>query len=238
MRGLAVAAAVVVLAAVALPALAADSTTITAQNTLFDPKTVTIDPGETVTFDNVGGMHNFDFGPGQAYPAVPTDSTDPVWNTPLKRTFDTPGTYNFHCDQHGIMTGKVIVRDPSATPVPTPSPTPTPSSTPDPGNGPPPGTQPTLAIRSLRVRAAKFCTSRSRACRHPGIAVRIDLTVASHVRGTLKRGRRKAGKVDLGTVAAGPRTVRFGRRLKPGNYTLLLRAGTLPPRTLRFKVRA
>ena len=229
MNRLAAVAAIAATAAVALPAVAADDATVTAQDFSFNPPTVTIDPGDTVTFGNAGGTHNFEFA-DQAVPAAPTGSGDPVWDTPLTRTFSAPGTYEFHCGLHAFMTGRVVVRDPSAPPAPTPTPT----ATPDPG-----GTQPAMpAIRTLRVRAATFCSTRSRACRRPGVAVRIDLTGAAHVRGTLKRGRRKAGKVDLGTVPAGPRTVRFGRRLQPGGYTLRLRVGGLPPRTLRFKIRA
>jgi len=229
MKWLAAAAVVVVvLAMAALPAPAADDETIVAQDFEFAPPSVTIDPGDTVTFGNTGGTHNFEFA-DQAVPAVPADSGDPVWDTQLTRTFSAPGTYEFHCGLHGFMTGRVTVRDPSATPTPTATPT----ATPGPG-----GTRPAaLAIRTLRLRGAAFCSTRSRACRRPGVAVRIDLTAAAHVRGRLKRGRRGAGKVDLGTVAAGPRTVRIGRRLKPGRYTLRVRVGDLPQRTLRFRIR-
>jgi len=94
-----------------------------------------------------------------------------------------------------------------------------------------------LAIRTLRLRGAAFCSTRSRACRRPGVAVRIDLTSEARVRGTFKRGRRRAGRINLGIVAAGPRTVRIGRRLKPGRYTLRVRVGNLPQRTLRFRIR-
>ena len=225
----AVAVVVAALAMAALPAPAADDEAIVAQDFAFAPPSVTIDPGDTVTFGNAGGTHNFEFD-DQAIPAAPTDSGDPVWDTPLSRSFSTPGTYEIRCGLHGFMTGRVVVRDPSATPTPTPTPT----ATPDPG-----GTQPAaLAIRTLRLRAATFCSRRSRACRRPGVALRIDLTVAAHVRGTLKRGRRNAGRLDFRTVPAGPRTVRFGRALKPGRYTLRLRVGDLAPRTLRFKIRA
>jgi plastocyanin len=220
----AVAVLVAALATAALPAPAADDETSVAQDFAFAPPSVTIDPGDTVTFGNAGGTHNFEFA-DQAVPAAPTDSGDPVWDTPLTRTFSAPGTYEFHCGLHGFMTGRVVVRDPSATPTPT--------ATPDPG-----GTQPAaLAIRTLRVRGRAFCSTRSRACRRPGVALRIDLTAAAHVRGTLRRGRRRAGKINLGTVAAGPRTVRIGRRLKPGRYTLRVRVGNLPQRTLRFRIR-
>jgi plastocyanin len=209
------------------------ATTITAQDFLFDPPSVTIDVGETVTLDNVGGTHNFDFSDGEKLPAVPTTHTDPVWNS-LSKTFDTVGTVTFHCDQHPGMTGSVKVVDPNApTPSPTPSPTPTATPTPQ-----PPQTLPApLAIRRLRLTARTFCSRRSHRCRRPGVVLRIDVNQAAPVRGTLKRRGRAATKLDLGTVADGPRTLRFGRRLKPGRYTLRLRVGTLPARTLRFRIR-
>jgi plastocyanin len=224
-------AALALLALAALPALAAADETITAQDTFYDPPSVTIDVGDTVTLDNIGGTHNFHFSDGQQLPAVATADNDPVWDTPPTKTFNAPGTYSFYCDAHGLaMSGTVKVVDPDATP-PTPSPTPTATPTP-PASGPAP-----LAIKRLRLRGSAFCSRRSRTCRRPGVALRINLSASAHVRGSLKRGRRRAGRVDLGTVPAGSRTLRFGKRLRPGRYTLRLRAGTLQPRTLHFRIR-
>ena len=77
----------------------------------------------------------------------------------------------------------------------------------------------------------------------------IDLSRATAVTGNLSRrplrGKARArrfGKVNFGTVAAGPRTLTFsrtadGKRLAAGRYTLTLNVTGAAARTLRFKVR-
>jgi plastocyanin len=224
--------AVALLALAAVPAFSADDQTIAAQDTFYDPPSVTIDVGDTLTLDNIGGTHNFHFSDGSQLPAVPATDSDPAWSPPPTKTFNTAGAYSFFCDFHGpSMSGTVKVVDPNATP----SPSPTPSATPTP---PPQQTEPAaVVVRRLRLRGAAFCSRRSDTCRRPGVALRIDVSAPARVRGTLKRKRRAAGRIDLGTVPAGARTLRFGKRLKAGRYTLRLRVGTLPARTLRFRIR-
>jgi len=237
-----------------MPALAADDVTITASDYRFDPRTPTIEVGDTVTFENAGGFHNFAFDDGQAYPPDPS-LPGGAWDG-LSRTFTQAGTYAFRCeahDQSDDMRGVITVVDGDGDPAPAPTPTPTrtpgPTPTPQPGGGPGGGGDSTLGVRTLRVAGATFCTKRSRTCRRPGVRVRIDLSRAATVTGTLRRrplrGARRArgfGRVHLGTVPAGARTVRFsrtrsGRRLTPGRYTLALTVGDAAPRTLRFRVR-
>jgi plastocyanin len=83
----------------------------------------TIAPGGTVTFGypRGGSMHNADFGSGaqptsctQTAPAssgpvppLPHQPAAPGWSGTC--TFDTPGTYTFHCDLHPFMTGTIVV---------------------------------------------------------------------------------------------------------------------------------
>ena len=72
--------------------------------------------------------------------------------------------------------------------------------------------------------------------------IRIDLSAPARVTGTLKRRAKRFGRVDFGTVAAGPRTLRFqrttsGRRLKAGRYALALSVDGAAAETLRFRVR-
>jgi hypothetical protein len=76
------------------------------------------------------------------------------------------------------------------------------------------------------------------------VVLRIDLSAAAAVRGTLdrrgSRGFRRFGSLDFGRVAAGPRQLRFskvrsGRRLTEGRYRLRLRVGDLN-RTLTFRI--
>jgi hypothetical protein len=184
--------------------------------------------GDTVTLANAGGTHNFVFS-DEALPSAPTAANSPGW--PRTKTFSAAGRYEFYCAAHMEMTGVVNVVAPTPAPTQTPAPTPPPG----PGGGGPGA--PGLTIHALRLRGGPFCSRRSRACRRPGVALRIDLSAPAHVRGKLRRRGRRAGRVDLGTVPAGLHTERFGRRLKPGRYKLALRAGDLAPRSLRFRIR-
>ena len=224
MVGRPLAVAALLAGAAALPAVAADDSKVTARDTVYEPAAVQIEVGESVTLDNAQGFHNFRFD-DEALPATPAGDTDAVWDTPLRKTFTTPGTYAFHCDAHPVdMNGTVTVVAPGTSPAPTATATPTPT----PGAAPPP-----LRIRTLRMTGAPFCTG----CRRPGAKLRIDLSAAARVRGTVKRRGGRARALDLGTIAAGPRTVRFGRRLAAGRYTLRLRVGDLEARVLRFRIR-
>ncbi len=72
--------------------------------------------------------------------------------------------------------------------------------------------------------------------------LRIDLSAPARVTGVLKRRAKRFGRVDFGTVAAGPRTLRFqrtssGKRLAAGRYSLALRVGGDDAKTLRFRIR-
>jgi plastocyanin len=224
------------LTALVLPAMAAQDATIVARSSAFVPEEVTIGVGETVTFDNEDALgHNFYFAElGQRYPASPLPASDPSW--PQSRRFDAAGDYEFVCDAHPFMTGVVRVR--AVAPAPTATPTPTPTSPP---GAPAPGDEP-VEVRALRTAGAVFCVKRSRLCRRPGVRVRIDLSRAAAVSGRLTRRARRFGRVDFGTVPAGPRTLRFtrtagGRRLTPGRYRLALDVVDAGRRTLRFRVR-
>jgi plastocyanin len=112
--------------------------------------TVTIAAGGTVTFAYPSGSsrHNVDFDSNQPtscaqtagtisapVPPLPAQPTPPGWAGAC--TFNTPGTYSFHCDLHPFMTGTVVVDAPAGTPPPPGNPPPS-GSPPPPGN-PPPG---------------------------------------------------------------------------------------------------
>lgn len=89
----------------------------------------TIAPGGTVTFSYPTGAshHNADFtgGPSPtgctqsagvdsgAVPPLPNQPAPPGWSGTC--TFDTPGTYAFHCDMHPFMTGTIVVGDATTT---------------------------------------------------------------------------------------------------------------------------
>jgi plastocyanin len=94
------------LAALALPASAANQTVSFDQSRMYSPMHVTISAGETVTFSPASG-NDFDKAAGlglthhplkfvgDAQPAQETGSTA------VSRTFATPGTYTFFCENHG-----------------------------------------------------------------------------------------------------------------------------------------
>jgi plastocyanin len=111
-------------AAAAVPALpaAASNQTVTVSSDQFDPGTVTILQGESVSWNNTGGGHNVHFD-DNSYTQPPTPDTS-SWS--VSRTFLTPGTYRYYCDAHGGpngagMSGTVTVL-PSGSPPPPPPP--------------------------------------------------------------------------------------------------------------------
>jgi plastocyanin len=246
--------AVVLVAAVA-PALAAQDYTITARQgpNRFDPPTLPINAGDRVIFANEGGTHNFVFEDGLRYPDEAT-APGAAWNG-LSRTFDAAGTYRYYCAQHGTLTtgmrGTITVTgNGGGSPTPTPSATATPSATPTPAPGasPTPGPSggtpgaPAVRLRSVALAAGTFCARRGPGCKRPGVRLRIDLSAPARVTGVLRRRAKRFGRVDLGTVAAGPRTLRFqrttsGKRLAPGRYALALSVDGVAAKTLRFRVR-
>lgn len=78
------------------------TSTVKIVNFTFDPGTITVKPGTEVTWTNedsvvhtvVGtGWGSGDIAPGQTY----------------KYTFNTAGTFDYHCKIHPYMTGKVVV---------------------------------------------------------------------------------------------------------------------------------
>jgi plastocyanin len=82
--------------------------------------TVNIATGGTVNFSYPTGSseHNVDFGSGpqptsctlngaDQAPPIPAAATAPGWSGSC--TFNTPGTYTFHCDKHTFMTGTIVV---------------------------------------------------------------------------------------------------------------------------------
>ena len=96
----------------------------------FSPSEVTIQQGETVTWQNGGGTHNVQFDDGSyEQPANPSSSS---WT--VSRTFDTVGDFTYICRQHGTaMSGVVHVVAPPPGGGP---PEPGPGGGGSPGSGP------------------------------------------------------------------------------------------------------
>ncbi|MGV8084197.1 MAG: cupredoxin family copper-binding protein [Coriobacteriia bacterium] len=70
----------------------------------FDPVSIEIEKGESVTWTNEdaephtvsgdGGIDSSELGQGESY----------------TKTFDSAGTFNYHCSLHPSMTGQVVVK--------------------------------------------------------------------------------------------------------------------------------
>lgn len=159
----------------AVPALAANESVRALPSDRFDPATVSINQGETVTWTNRGGFHDvrFDGEPlGEPRHPVPLDS---AWT--VSRTFHSPGSFRYYCQVHGHeggigMTGRVVVSaiaggppsgggaqpGPAAPPGAGPTGGPPPSS---PATGPSPSS-PTTSPPPATQRAKSRCRSRRR----------------------------------------------------------------------------
>jgi plastocyanin len=97
----------------AVPALAANQTvTATGLNT-FSPRTVTVNTGDMVTWNNGSGFHNVHFDDNSF--DMPPSATSGAWS--VSRTFTSPGTFRYYCEAHGGpngsgMSGTVWVNGP------------------------------------------------------------------------------------------------------------------------------
>lgn len=119
---LAAAAAALMMWMAASSALAADSP-VSIAAFAFDPPTVTIQVGDSVTWTNedsvahtaTAGDGSFDTG------SIAGGASDTV-------TFDTAGTFAYSCSIHPQMTGSVVVEAAAATSAPTPAPTAAPTT--------------------------------------------------------------------------------------------------------------
>jgi plastocyanin len=84
-----------------------DGRTISATPSLsFTPGTLTVNAGQTVTFDFGGIGHNVFF---DAQAGTPADIAGVNANASVTRVFNTPGTYHYSCHIHPSMRGTVVV---------------------------------------------------------------------------------------------------------------------------------
>ncbi len=97
--------------------LAADSD-VTIAGFAFDPATVTIQVGDSVTWTNE------DSAPHTATAGDGSFDTGQLGNGDSETvTFDAAGTFAYICSIHPQMAGSVVVEAAAATPAPTPAPT-------------------------------------------------------------------------------------------------------------------
>lgn len=81
--------------------------TVTTPNRTFSPASVTIAPGDTVTWVFSGAVHNVTFAGAQP-PGGHIGDTNP--GASVDRVFPAAGTYDYDCTRHSGMTGRVIVQ--------------------------------------------------------------------------------------------------------------------------------
>jgi plastocyanin len=193
----------------------------------------TIAQGGTVSFSYPSGMndHNADFGAGPkpssctqtagansgSVPPLPNQPTAPGWTGSC--TFDTAGTYTFHCDLHPYMTATIVVQAPGTTTTTTSTPpttTTTPTSTTIPSTTPmSTGTSSPLA--GDPAKAIALAASQHGTVVHGSVKVsaagasgrlEVDLFASSRALGGLRRPTRvRVGRLVRDSVRAG--TVRF-----------------------------
>lgn len=73
------------------------------QNFSFNPQTLTVKVGDTVTWtNNDSAVHNIK--------SSSFNSTGLNTNDTFKFTFNTPGTFSYNCGIHPSMTGTIIVK--------------------------------------------------------------------------------------------------------------------------------
>ena len=92
------------LASTAAPATAG-ANAVTIANFAFAPQSITVAPGQTVTWthkDSVAHTVTADKGDWDSKSLAP--------GTTFQHKFDQPGTFAYHCSIHPFMTGSVVVK--------------------------------------------------------------------------------------------------------------------------------
>ena len=96
---------VCVVAAVATIGTArAETIEVKIDNFTFNPKQITVHPGDTVTWVNHDDIPHTVTSKTQAFRSKALDSDDK-----FSFTFTTPGTFAYFCSLHPMMTGTIVV---------------------------------------------------------------------------------------------------------------------------------
>jgi plastocyanin len=207
-RGALIAGAIVGFGVFAAPASAAD---VTISNFSFSPTPITIAPGETVTWHWAGPdtNHSVTSDADQADswdsdPLKPPTAADHPPGATFDHTFNTAGTFLYHCKVHSSMHGKVIVKAPGGEPPPSP---------------PPADTTPP-AISALKAKGGLKCKPHAKHCHGKPTTVKFNLSEAGSV-------KIAAGGKTRATLAghSGANSVKLStKKLPPGKYTLSITA--------------
>lgn len=85
--------------------------TVTLRATAFEPSTITVKVGDTVTWKWAEGTHDVESGTSCTEDGK-FSSGEPVAGGTFEQKFDTAGTFDYFCSVHcaGGMVGKVIVQ--------------------------------------------------------------------------------------------------------------------------------
>ena len=216
MRRLAIALPLALL--LAAPAAHAANQTVDATGaSTWSPSSVTIDPNDTVTWKNQGGIHNVVFDDGSF--TEPNQPSGTAWS--VSRTFQTPGTFKYHCGFHGTaMAGTVIVQQPNV------------------GGSTPPDTRPP-DIDNLKFVPSRFCNKKTKTCKTVGAVIQFDLDEDAKISGRVvdRKTGKKRGSVSI-TATMGENEFDYsGKGLSLGKYRLELfakdEAGNRTPKPTR-----
>jgi plastocyanin len=210
---------------------------------------VTIAQGGTVTFSYPSGgtQHNADFGSGLApsgctqtagpssgaVPPLPHSQTPPGWSGSC--TFNTPGTYTFHCDLHSFMTGTIVVQAPGSSTTSTTTTTTTTATTPATQPGTTTVAPPTTTTTTTPAPPSGG-SGQSAGSPVAGTAASA-FSIAARQRGYLVRGSVRiaeagaGGKLEVDLFAGARALARRGRGLLRVGRTVF---SPLTPGTARF----
>lgn len=104
------------------PGAQAAAAGVTIQNLTFNPSTVTVNAGEAVTFTNKDSFAHTATADDGSFDTSPTcdaahtqDESCLKPNEPFSVTFQSPGTWTYHCKIHSNMHGTVIVNEGATT---------------------------------------------------------------------------------------------------------------------------
>lgn len=78
---------------------------VTIKNMAFSPNLITTSVGQTITFTNNDSVPHTVTADDNTF-----DSGSIAPGTTFKKTFDTNGSFSYHCSFHPFMKGKVIVK--------------------------------------------------------------------------------------------------------------------------------
>lgn len=97
-------AALMALALLAAPTARSEETRVTIDNFTFDPPSLTVAPGTTVTWTNKDDAPHTVTATGNTFRSKALDTDDA-----FSFTFSVPGTYEYFCSLHPHMKATIVV---------------------------------------------------------------------------------------------------------------------------------